>query len=120
MNKSEVIENYLSGSYGIATLLDGLTKESNDFNLMLSDLDHFLELEDLTDVQIARLTILRKKVLQDRRSAKDSIHIIERILPKQVEGSTTKDRYESAVHNLASRVYTPRKLVLSDILGNGE
>lgn len=116
MTRIEIIDTYLNGSYDIAALLDELTKESNDFNLMLSDLDHFLELEELTNEQIARLTILRKKILCDRRSAKDQIHIIERILPKQVEGSTTKDRYDSAVHNLSTRVYTPRKLVLSELL----
>lgn len=111
------IEEYLDKSLVVANILVGLNAEIYDSNLILSDLDHFLELEDLTDEELRKITELRKKTLLDRRKAKDIVSVIDQVLPKQVEGRTTADRYEFAIRKLKDRVYTPRKITLEDAIG---
>mgnify|MGYP000362612954 CR=1 FL=1 len=106
----DTIDVYLEGSKDISDTLIELNAYVSDCNMTLSDLDHFLELEDLTNPQVANLTLRRRKALRDRRRAKDFMSVIDHILPKQTEGRTTQDRYEFAVRGLGERVYTPRKI----------
>lgn len=112
MSNHKIISEYLTSSADIADLLVDLTEEVEVFNLTLSDLDHFLELEDLTKEEEMRISDLRKKSLVDRRRSKDMIRVIDQILPKQLEGRTTQDRYEYAIRNLEERLYSPRKITL--------
>ena len=116
MNINERVQDYLEAATGIAEAHTHLTMQVRDYGLSLSDLDHFLELEELSPDEVARITLMRKSLLAERRNAKDNICVIDCILPKQVEGRTTMDRYNHAVHGLGERVYTPRQLVLSEIL----
>lgn len=116
----QIIDKYLEGSAEIAELLSSLTVDVDECNLALSDLDHFLELEDLTEEELVKLQKLRKCTLISRRKAKDNVRVIDQILPTQTEGRTTKDRYEYAIRNLRSRVYTPRKVTLEQALGREE
>lgn len=108
------INSYLQSSIDMSGLLSKLNGDVEDCNLILSDLDHFLELEDLSDADTAMITIRRKHTLVERRRAKDMVRVIDQILPKQIEGRTTQDRYEFAIRNLDSRVYTPRKITLEE------
>lgn len=117
MTRHEIIDLYLKGSAEIATLLDQLQIEIDDYNMSLSDLDHYLELEEaLTVEQLKALQDTRREVLLERRKAKDMVRVIDQILPKQIEGRTTQDRYEYAVRNLEGRVYTPRKITLEEAI----
>ena len=116
MKYNSIIDNYLEGSEDIARALENLNVEVETGNLILSDLDHFLELEDLTDDQIHNLTVRRKVILTERRRCKDIISVIDRILPKQIEGRTTRDRYEHAIRSLDTRVYSPRKIKLEEAI----
>lgn len=109
-----IVNSYLQSSIDMSSLLTRLNNNVEDYNLILSDLDHFLELEDLDNVDTIQITKRRKHTLVERRRAKDMIRVIDQILPKQIEGRTTQDRYEFAVHNLNSRVYTPRKISLEE------
>lgn len=68
----------------------------------------------MTDSEIAHITLRRKNTLVERRRAKDFARLIDQILPKQVEGRTTQDRYEHAIRTMESRVYTPRKITLEE------
>lgn len=120
MTQIEIIQKYLDGSADIADLLKKLQGNIEDYNLVLSDLDHFLELEELSPEECVKILLYRKDVLQERRRDKDTIRVIEQILPKQIEGRTTQDRYEYALHQLSERVYTPRKLVLNELLDRGD
>lgn len=117
MNPTSIIDKYLEGSADISALLDSLTRDIDECNLALSDLDHFLELEDLSDEDLVKLQKLRKCTLVSRRKAKDLTRVIDQILPTQIEGRTTRDRYEYAIRNLESRVYTPRRVTLDQALG---
>lgn len=111
---SETIDVYLQSSLNMSDLREAKIVEVEDSNAILSDLDHFLELEDLSDDQVRALTSRRVKTLSDRRRAKNMIRVIDQILPKQIEGRTTHDRYEFAIRNLEERVYTPRKITLEE------
>lgn len=117
MNPNSIIDRYLEGSADISALLGSLTTDVDECNLALSDLDHFLELEELNEEELAQLQKLRKCTLVSRRKAKDLIRVIDQILPTQIEGRTTQDRYEYAIRNLQARVYTPRKVTLDQALG---
>lgn len=117
MTNNDIIEEYLKGSIAVADLLMRLGSEVDECNLALSDLDHFLELEDLDDHQLATLQKLRKCTLESRRRGKDTIRVIDQILPRQIEGRTTSDRYEYAIRNMEHRVYTPRVLTIEQVLG---
>ena len=112
----EIVEDYLNSSYAIAGRLIDLLGEVDECNLSLSDLDHFLELEDLSPEELVTIQTLRKCILKERRKAKDYVCVINQIVPKQIEGRTTRDRYEYAIRNLDNRVYTPRVVSLEKAL----
>lgn len=111
------IDLYLEGTSSVSTALQDLKGQINIYNQILSDLDHFLELEDLSDADILKLSIARKSNLLERRRHKDYLSVIESILPTQIEGKTTHDRYENAIKNLGQRVYSPRQLTLTEVIG---
>lgn len=116
MIPTEIINRYLKGFVDVAELFAHLHVQVEDCNLILSDLDHFLELEDLENLELANIVIRRKQTLIDRRKSKDMVRVIDQILPKQTEGRTTQDRYEYAIRNLDARVYTPRKITFEDAI----
>lgn len=117
MSNQEIIQRYLDSSKDISDLNDQMAVTVEDCNLSLSDLDHFLELEELSESQMMILVKKRKAILEERRSAKDNIRVIDQILPKQLPERTTMDRYLYAVNGLKDRVYTPKRIQLSDALG---
>lgn len=117
---NEIIDKYLEGSLDISTLQRDLHSEVEECNLALSDLDHYLELEELTPEEGVILQKLRQCTLKSRRKNKDFIRVIDQILPTQTEGRTTQDRYEYAIRGLANRVYTPKVVTLDKALGRAE
>lgn len=114
MSNSEIVDFYLRSSSELSELLNEMNADVDECNLLLSDLDHFLEIEELTPEQTANLTLRRKEILSRRRRAKDYVYVIDQILPKQIEGRTTQDRYEFAVNKLGERVYSPRRISLDE------
>lgn len=111
------IESYLEGTSTMIAALDKVKEELNITNQALTDIDHFLELNELNDDQLLNLVKSRSSVLLERRRYKDAQTVIESILPKQVEGRTTKDRYDNAINKLGVRIYTPRVLDIEDVIG---
>lgn len=116
MTVNDIVQNYLEGASAIADLLVELNTQVDDHNMSLSDLDHFLELENMSYEEGLSIMAMRKESLVARRKAKDNARVIDCILPKQIEGRTTKDRYDHALHSLSERGYTPRKLKLETVL----
>lgn len=111
------IESYLEGTSTMIAALDKVKEELNIANQALTDIDHFLELNELNDDQLLNLVKSRSSVLLERRRYKDAQTVIESILPKQVEGRTTQDRYDNAINKLGVRIYTPRVLAIEDVIG---
>lgn len=120
MNPLTAIDAYLESSKDMSELLVEQNSLVEEYNMVLTDLDHFLELEDLKEDEVARLTEFRKSALHNRRRAKDFVRVIDQILPRQMEGRTTQDRYEYAVRRLDERIYTPRKVTLEEVLDRSE
>ena len=112
----EEIQKYIEYSEKISDLRDELEAQVEWSNLALSDLDHYLELEVLDNEERDLIVTKRHSILIARRKSKDYIRVIDHILPKQIEGRKTRDRYEFAIRQLDARVYSPRSLSLREVI----
>ena len=111
----KLIQSYLQSSEE----LDAMSNKAQDTitaaHAVLLDLDHYLELGDLSDEDTNALISYRELILAERRSAKNLRRVIDSILPRQT-GRTTRDRYEDSIRKLGDRVYHHRKVTCDDVL----
>lgn len=110
-----VIERYIAQSEEIVELSRTLEDSVDQCNLTLQDLDHYLELEDMTQEELRLLQNLRCLTLKERRRYKNKVAIIGQVTHRHANSAT--DRYKLAVRNLNGRRYSPRVVTLDKALG---
>ncbi len=121
MKTSEVkrkISEFLGAAETLPYLIKELEANAEYQQKVLVDLDHYLELNHLTESERKVLTEKRLQALQLRREAKNQIRRIEGLLPRYPNGVTPKQRDGVILKSLANREYTPRAKPLADILSS--
>ena len=92
---------------------DELDKQLSDVNLKICDIMHYIELYDLNEEEMIKITILLKKCREYRRDVKDEIFCAE-CFQKSLGNSANVAKAKDAVKQmeaLDNRHYNPRKFV---------
>ncbi len=116
----EIISKFADSFADMDSLQVNSDNKVRILNRMLTDLDHYLELNELTSEQLIKLTARRMEVLKTRRQYKNAIELIESVLPRQRPGGTARDYYERRMQSFGMRSYVTKELSLEDALKEGE
>ena len=114
-NTNNSIEELLNFVTTLKTQKDKLFNEVGDYDKMLGDLDHELELKSMNGAKMLQWAKERKDILLQRRKKKDELYILNELEKKfpnmnnlygQIKGIINATK--TLEDNLANRFYRPR------------